>query len=260
MAARPDRAEYGSAMALILVNGNPETAAIWSPLVPLLGRDDVVMLCPPGFGAPVPDGFGATYDDYTDWLTAELEGVGEPVDLVGHDWGANVALRVACERPELLRSWAIDTAGSFAPGYAFPDVCHLWQTPGQGEESIAAWLALGVPGRADLNRSLGMTPPVAEELAAAFDEAMGRCILALYRSVPEAVMAHWGRRATAASARPGLVVVPTADDHTGGEPGHRWLAERAGATVAVLEGLGHWWMVQDPGVAAGVLRRFWDAC
>ena len=53
---------------LVLVHGNPETAAIWDPLRAELGRDDVVALSPPGFGAPVPDGFGATSDDYLAWL------------------------------------------------------------------------------------------------------------------------------------------------------------------------------------------------
>jgi pimeloyl-ACP methyl ester carboxylesterase len=245
-------------MSVVLVNGNPETKAVWEPLIGCLGADEPVLLSPPGFGAPVPDGFGATYDEYVLWLAAELENIGEPVDLVGHDWGANFALRLACERPELLRSWCVDTGGSFAPDYSFPDVCHVWQTPGAGEEAIAAWLDMGVPGRTAVNESLGMTPAVARELAEAFDESMGRCILALYRSAPEEVMAHWGKRSSAASARPGLVIIPMEDSHTGGEARHQWLAERAGAKVAVLQGLGHWWMLQDPALAADELRRFWS--
>ena len=60
-------------MTVVLVHGNPETAAIWDPLIAALGRDDVVTLSPPGFGAPVPDGFGAHSDDYVAWLVGELE-------------------------------------------------------------------------------------------------------------------------------------------------------------------------------------------
>jgi len=206
----------------------------------------------------LPGGFGATYDEYTAWLAEELEAMGQPVDLIGHDWGANFALRIACARPDLLRSWSVDTAGCFAPGYAFPDMCHVWQTPGVGEQSIAGWLAMSVPERATLNVALGMTPDVAQELAEALDEPMGRCILSLYRSVPETVLAHWGQLASSASARPGLVVIPTEDGHTGTEAQHRWLAQRAGAKVAVLAGLGHWWMLQDPTAGASALRQFWD--
>ena len=48
-------------MTVVLVHGNPVTDAIWNPLVDALGRDDVVRLSPPGFGAPLPDEFPATY-------------------------------------------------------------------------------------------------------------------------------------------------------------------------------------------------------
>lgn len=246
-------------MTLVLVNGNPETAAIWPPLMTELGRGDTVTLSPPGFGAPVPEGFGATYDEYVAWLIAEIEAIGEPVDLVGHDWGGNFTFRLACARPDLLRSWAVDTAGCFAPDFVFDDVpCHLWQTPDAGERAIAAWLAMAVGDRAALNESMGMTPEVARALAEALDEEMGRCILALYRSVPETVLAEWGRKATSASVRPGLVLVPVEDPHTGGEARHRLMAEKAGASVTVLSEVGHWWMVQDPAAGAAALQHFWD--
>ena len=32
---------------------------------------------------------------------------------------------------------------------------------------------------------------------------------------------------------------------------------RAGAKTVALDGLGHWWMLQDPARAATVLREFW---
>ena len=70
-------------MSVVLVHGNPETSAVWDPLRAALDRDDVTCLSPPGFGAPVPDGWGATAEDYRDWLIAELEAIGSPVDLVG---------------------------------------------------------------------------------------------------------------------------------------------------------------------------------
>ena len=54
--------------SVVLVHGNPETEAVWDPLLTELGRDDVVRLSPPGFGAPIPPGFGATVTEYRDWL------------------------------------------------------------------------------------------------------------------------------------------------------------------------------------------------
>jgi len=153
----------------------------------------------------------------------------------------------------------IDTAGCFAAGYTFPDVCHIWQTPGAGEAAVAGWVALDVSTKAALNESLGMTPDVARELADALDDAMGRCILGVYRSTPESVLAQWGGRAQSLATRPGLVLIPTDDAHTGTVDQHRSIAGKPGAEVAALSGLGHWWMLQDPAAAAEVLDRFWEA-
>ena len=97
-------------MPVVLVHGNPETAAIWSDLLPLLDRKDIACLSPPGFGAPIPAGFDCTSDSYRDWLAGELERIGPTVDLVGHDWGGAHVLRIAMERPELIRSWAVEDA------------------------------------------------------------------------------------------------------------------------------------------------------
>lgn len=74
-------------MTVVLVHGNPETEAIWGPLIDAMGHEDVVCLSPPGFGDPLPTDFSATYVAYRDWLEDQLEGIDEPVDLVGHDWG-----------------------------------------------------------------------------------------------------------------------------------------------------------------------------
>ncbi len=101
-------------MTVVLVHGNPETEAVWGPLVDALGRQDVVRLSPPGFGAPLPEGFPATYLAYRDWLEDELEGFDEPVDLVG----------------------------LFDPDYVWHDLAQVWQTPGDGEHSwTPCWAA-----------------------------------------------------------------------------------------------------------------------
>lgn len=246
-------------MPAVFVHGNPETAQVWAPLLAELGRADAVTLSPPGFGAAIPDGFGATADEYLAWLVTHLEPIGEPVDLVGHDWGANHALRLACERPDLVRSWVTDTAGTFAHDYVWHEATKAWRTPGEGEDAVAYLLAMGPTARASLYESLGMTPTVAEQLADAFDDPMGRCVLRLYRSADQAVLARWSARLPAASARPGLVLFPTEDLYSGGEARHRWVAERTGAQFVVLEGLGHWWLVQDPKAGADALQGFWDS-
>ncbi len=243
----------------VFVHGNPETAHIWGPLIDALSRDEVVRLSPPGFGAPVPEGFGATSDEYVAWLAVELEALEGPVDLVGHDWGGGHVARLACDRPDLLRSWSTDIAGCFAPDYVWHDLAQVWQTPEAGEKALADWLATPTVERASGLESLGMTKDVALAVASAFDETMGRCILSLYRSAAQPAMARWGERLPEAAARPGLALIPTEDTFTGGEERARASAARAGAQVEVLDGLGHWWMLQDPERGADALRRFWAA-
>jgi pimeloyl-ACP methyl ester carboxylesterase len=169
-------------MGVVLVHGNPETSAVWDPLRTALDRDDVICLSPPGFSAPVPDGWSATVEDYRDWLIGELEATGSPVDLVGHDWGGGHVVTVAMTRPDLLRSWCTDVIGIFDPNYVWHELAQVWQTPGAGEQAVSAWASGSVDERAAQLASLGITTKVAQQLAAGYDEAMGRCILALYRS------------------------------------------------------------------------------
>ncbi|MCU1609671.1 MAG: hypothetical protein QOH09_4189 [Pseudonocardiales bacterium] len=244
-------------MGVVLVHGNPETAAVWSPLVEALGSNDVTRLSPPGFGAPIPSQWGATVEEYREWLIGELEALGRPVDLVGHDWGGAHAVLVAMTRPDLLRSWATDAIGLFDPDYVWHDLAQTWQTPGAGEEAVAMMAAAAPQQRADRLTALGLTAEVAEQLATAYNDTMGRCILALYRSAAQPVMAELGCRLPAAAQRPGLVVLATEDHYVGTEEMRRRAAERADARIEVLGGLGHWWMVQDPARGADVLSRFW---
>jgi pimeloyl-ACP methyl ester carboxylesterase len=241
----------------VFVNGNPETSAIWDPLVAELGRSDVLRLSPPGFGAPIPDGFDCTVSGYRDWLAAELAALGEPVDLVGHDVGGGTVLSVAMHRPDLLRSWVSDSLGVYDPDYTWHDLAQQWQTPEVGERSVAELLGGTVEERAERLIGLGLPRPVAAQIAAGQGPEMGRAILSYYRSTRQPVMAELGRNLPAAAARPGLAMVGTEDHFVGSLDMRRRSAARAGARVEVLDGLGHWWMAQDPVRSAKVLTAFW---
>ncbi|KUH64880.1 alpha/beta hydrolase [Mycolicibacterium novocastrense] len=245
-------------MTVVLVHGNPETDAIWGPLVDALGRDDVVRLSPPGFGAPLPDDFSATYLDYRDWLERQLERFDEPVDLVGHDWGGGHVVNVAMHRPELLRTWASDLVGLFDADYVWHDLAQVWQTPEAGEELVEAMMGGTVEDRTAQMADLGLPTDIATSLAKAQGPEMGRAILVLYRSAAQPVLREAGRGLGTAASRPGLSILATEDPYVGTEDMRRRAAERAGARTEVLEGLGHWWMVQDPALGAEVLTRFWE--
>src|ERR1700759_2643334 len=180
-------------MTVVFVHGNPETDAVWDPLVELLGGDDVVRLSPPGFGAPLPDGWPATYLDYRDWLEGELTRFARPVDLVGHDWGGGHVLNAMMHRPELVRSWASDVVGLFDPDYVWHDLAQVWQTPGDGEELVATMLGGTIEVRVAQMAALGIPSGIATSLAEAQGPEMGRAILLLYRSARQPAMAEAGR-------------------------------------------------------------------
>ncbi|WP_068026036.1 alpha/beta fold hydrolase [Nocardia mexicana] len=246
-------------MTVVLVHGNPETEAIWGPLADALGRADVVRLSPPGFGAPLPEGFSATYLDYRDWLEGELERFEEPVDLVGHDWGGGHVVTAVMHRPDLVRSWATDVIGLFDPEYIWHDLARVWQTPGDGEEQVAAMLGGTVEQRSEQMAALGIPLDIATSIAQHQGPDMGRAILSLYRSARQPAMAEAGRALANAAARPGLSLVATEDGYVGSDDLRTRAAERAGARTAVLDGLGHWWMVQDPARGAEALTAFWKS-
>src|ERR1700761_4343009 len=230
-----------STMTVALVHGNPETAAIWEPLVDALGRDDVVRLSPPGFGAPLPDGFSATYLAYRDWLEDELDGFDEPVDLVGHDWGGGHVVNLVMHRPELVRSWASDVVGLFDPDYVWHDLAQIWQTPGDGEQLVDTMFGGTVEDRTARMVSLGIPPDIAGSIAAAQGPEMGRAVLLLYRSARQPALAEAGRELAISAARPGLSLLATAAPYVGSSDSRHRSAERAGARTEVLDGLGHWW-------------------
>ena len=180
-------------MTVCLVHGNPETAAVWSRLAPLLDRGPVVRLSPPGFGAPVPPGFTATVEEYRRWLIAELESFKQPVDLVGHDWGGAHVVNVAMTRPDVVRSWVCDVVGLFDQDYRWHDLGQVWATPGAGEDAVAAMIDPPVADRAVALVKKGMHEDVALLVAEGQNAAMGECILRLYRAAAQPAMARLGR-------------------------------------------------------------------
>jgi pimeloyl-ACP methyl ester carboxylesterase len=246
-------------VTVVLVHGNPETDAVWDPLADALGRNDVVRLSPPGFGAPLPSGFPATFLAYRDWLVDELAGIDQPVDLVGHDWGGCHVVNAMMHRPDLVRSWASDTVGLFDPDYVWHDMAQAFQTPGVGEQLVEMTQDGSVEERAQQLVTFGIPPDVATSFAAAQGPEMSHAILAVYRSARQPALADAGRALDNAAARPGLSLLATEDPFVGSDEIRRRAADRAGARTEVLDGLGHWWMVQDPARGAAALSRFWKS-
>src|SRR3954447_8897781 len=226
-------------MTVALVHGLPETAAIWEPLRHVLNRDAVAVALP-GFGAARPDGFSSTKDAYADWLGDALRRPDGPVDVVAHDVGALLTLRVASALEVPLRSWVVDVADIFHPRFAWPQRVHDLQTPGLGERLLAAQREAPVddPGStASRLAGAGVPAELARRIGASHDEVMSRSILDFYRSAVPNVAAGWWDDITGPTASRGLVLL--LPDPPEVEAMSLEVAERLGAETARLDGLNH---------------------
>jgi len=247
-------------MTVVLLHGNPETPVIWEPLVAELGRTDVVTPQLPGFGCAVPEGFGATKDEYVAWFLGEIEPIAAehgPVDFVGHDWGGLIGMRAVSLRPELFRTWACDVLGTLHPDYVWHDFAKIWQTPGAGEEYFANSQASSVEERVALLETIGIPRTTGEQLVAVSDDVMSASILALYRSAPESELKLWGEALGPVGTLPGLAIIAPNDPFVRAEDLGGEIADRLGATRQVMDGQGHWWMLGDPVSGAAALTKFW---
>jgi pimeloyl-ACP methyl ester carboxylesterase len=237
----------------VFLHGVPETAAIWDGVRSRVDGDSVALSLP-GFGCPRPAGFASTKDEYVAWVLEELDAIGEPVDLVGHDWGAGLTYRLATAHGDRLRSWVADVGNIAHPDYEWHDFARLWQTPGEGEAFFEGQLATPVEQVAAGYEAMGVPPVHAREMAGAAEEEMAASILALYRSALPNPHADWGPW-TPTSA-PGLVL-HVAGDPFSDEAMAREVAGQLGARLEVLGGSGHFWPYEAPEAGAELLQRFW---
>jgi pimeloyl-ACP methyl ester carboxylesterase len=244
----------------VFVHGNPETSAVWSLLVEELqkrGVDNIVLLTPPGFGAPTPAGWTGTMRAYRDWLIAELDAIDDDIDLVGHDWGAGHVYGVLAERPDIARTWAADCAGLMHADYQWHDAAQGWQAPELGEQMVAGMVAMPDDSFVDAFSGLGMTREIAAEVKSHINDEMARCILALYRDAAQPALVPVGKQFADAQPKNGLVIIAEEDHYAGTLETMTSVANSVGAEVAVLPSVGHWWMCQRPDLGADMLMAHW---
>ena len=242
----------------IFVHGVPDSLAVWRPLLRELALDPERTRVPhlPGFAAPPPAGFACTKDAYAEWLLGEVEALAAlhgPVDVVAHDWGALLAARVLCLRPDLVRTWTLSGA-VIDPDYRGHWMARAWNTPLIGEAVMAVTTAFG------LQRALqqgGVPREVAVEEAAQWRAGFAApCILRLYRSADGLRFdGAWVDDLVALPGR-GLLVWGSRDPYCGVEVARRFAARRSVA-LQVLDGAGHWVVAERPQQVARLLREHW---
>ena len=245
-------------MVKLLVHGVPDTPYVWSPLLAVLNLEDHEVQTPalPGFAGPPPKGFIPTKDGYVDWLIGEMrraaDAAGEPIDLVGHDWGALLVLRASSLRPELVRSWAVSGA-VIDPQYKGHLMAKLWATPLIGETVM--WLS----PRANLVRALvrgGLPRNVAEHELQFWTKTKRQMTLSLYRS---AVGLRFGGPWVddlASLPERGLVIWGAKDPYVDLQTAERF-CNGADVPLRVHGDAGHWSIAEAPEQTAAWLNDFW---
>ena len=248
---------------IVLLHGFPERNTCWAEVAPLLHAE--------GFRTYAPDQRGYSpgarpprrRDYRTSLLVADtvalVEEIDRPVHLVGHDWGAVVAWRLAAERPDLVRSL---TAVSVPHPAAFlraigtsTQVLRSWYV-GLFQVPLAPELVAALPGRPFEHalRHGGMTDEDVERF---------RTEIVEYGALPGAL--GWYRAMPLGDPRPMTqrVSVPTTLVWSDGDVAvARQGAELSGQWVdapyhfEVLEGVSHWIPTHAPeALAAAVLDR-----
>jgi pimeloyl-ACP methyl ester carboxylesterase len=239
-------------MPAFLVHGVPDTHRLWDGVRSHLSRKDVVAPDMPGFGSGTPPGWTATKEAYADWLIAEIEKLGEPVDLVGHDWGSLLVQRIVSLRPDLIRTWACGN-GPVDREYVWHDMAQQWQTPGVGE---ALMQFMGGDAMIEGLVAGGVPADVAPDVVSHIDERMKTCILALYRSAVR-VGEEW-EDGVAKITRPALVLWGREDPFVAPQFAER-LAARVRGRLHFFDGCGHFWPHERPKETAELLEAFWRA-
>jgi pimeloyl-ACP methyl ester carboxylesterase len=238
-------------MPAVFLHGVPDTQQVWHAVIARLDRKDVVTLALPGFGCPLPSGFGATKEEYVDWLLAELAALPGPIDLVGHDWGGLLVVRAVSVRPGAVRSWAAGAA-PLDREYVWHQAAQAWQTPGKGEKVMAGLTAETLQAALV---AVGVPVADAAKAGANLDATMKQCILKLYRSAVNAGD-EWEDDLQRVSA-PGLVLWGEKDPYASVEFGAR-LARKTRARFVPFAGGSHWWQLERPAEVAAELQRFWS--
>lgn len=137
---------WGSGDTVLLVHGSVSSGEdTWAAQRPLADRWKLVVVDRRGYW-PNPPGDGEDFEVDAGDIAALLT---EPTHLVGHSYGAVVALLAAAQRPEMVRSLAVSEPPAFALAAGDPaadaftaDTVAFWREgPSEAEAFLRAFVA-----------------------------------------------------------------------------------------------------------------------
>lgn len=249
--------DQSASEAVVFVHGNPGPAEDWRSLLEQAGPF-ARGLAPdmPGYGeADKPKDFDYTNSGYARHLAGVLDQLGVTrAHLVMHDFGGGWGLSWAVSHPDAFASATLINTGVLLD-YTWHRFAKIWRTPGLGEvfQATASRRAYRALVGRDNPR---LPPPMVDRL---YEVSKGwptkRAVLKLYRATPASAMGAL-RGPLRALNRPALVVWGVDDAYIPWQQAERQLESFPAARIELLDGLGHWPFLEDPGRVAEVVIPF----
>ncbi|MEO0550411.1 MAG: alpha/beta hydrolase [Pseudomonadota bacterium] len=245
----------------VFIHGVPDCPKIWNPLIEQLGLSAADYIAPslPGFESAPPAGFDRTKDAYADFLVKEIEAVcreAGPIDLIAHDWGAILALRIAGLRSDLVRTWAVSNA-VYAPKRTGHPAARAWAVPILGEFVMM----LASPRRIKATLIRAKMPPEMVEASVELwrRRHIKKSIIGLYRSANGLnwIGSPWVDTLETLPKR-GVVFWGVNDPFAPLELGRSW-AENYGFPFVPIDDAGHWAIAEKPEAFSPTLVQLWQS-
>lgn len=247
--------------AVVLLHGNPGSAADWEQLMPAiseLGR--VVAFDLPGFGAAdKPACLDYSAGTYATFIGAAIERLGiERAHLVMHDLGGT-GLLWAAAHPDAVGSVTLIDTGILLD-FEWHWSARMYRAPLLGELVLHATTRRGF--RAALRYYNPQPRPLPEAALGRmwrdYEPATRRAALRFYRATPPKAMALLQAPLRDLDP-PALVIWGAHDPAVPVEQAERQRETFPSAEVVVLEESGHWPMLDDPAGVIGALLPFLGA-
>jgi pimeloyl-ACP methyl ester carboxylesterase len=233
---------------VLYLHSAPTSSEDW---LPYLERTGGIAPDLPGFGHSAKGGqLEYTLEAYERFLGALLDGVGiEQLQVVGHGWGAAIALRFCRRQPERVQRMVLIDAVPLLEGFRWPGFVRLFRSRVLGE------LIMGSVNRRLLSRFLRRGSATADAWPESridavweqFDQGTQRAILRLQRSLDDDALAAAGEGLEQLT-QPTLIVWGELDPWLDPAFALAYGERLPSAEVELISGAGHWPWLDRPDV------------